>query len=116
MEALKLGPGQSFLNIGSGTGYFSTMAGLMLGPSGRHTLKGYTHKIHRVHVHSKNAISFFIMIKLIHAAHSHTLIYTNTKLVNRFKFDNIDCQSNMRVFEIFPVYHNLTHTITNFAV
>lgn len=31
MEYLALRPGQSFLNIGSGTGYFSTMAGLLLG-------------------------------------------------------------------------------------
>lgn len=34
LEALKLGRGVSFLNVGSGTGYFSTMAGLMIGPYG----------------------------------------------------------------------------------
>nr|XP_002121608.3 protein-L-isoaspartate O-methyltransferase domain-containing protein 1 isoform X2 [Ciona intestinalis] len=34
MEALSLRPGVSFLNIGSGTGYLSTMAGLMLGCNG----------------------------------------------------------------------------------
>ncbi|KAF8781917.1 Protein-L-isoaspartate O-methyltransferase like protein [Argiope bruennichi] len=34
MESLHLGPGMSFLNLGSGTGYLSTMAGLMLGTYG----------------------------------------------------------------------------------
>ena len=34
MESLKLEKGLSFLNLGSGTGYLSTMAGLLLGAHG----------------------------------------------------------------------------------
>ncbi|XP_050435906.1 uncharacterized protein LOC126842794 [Adelges cooleyi] len=34
MECLALKPGNRFLNIGSGIGYFSTVAGLLLGPNG----------------------------------------------------------------------------------
>jgi len=34
LEALKIEPGLSFLNVGSGTGYFSTMVGMLLGPHG----------------------------------------------------------------------------------
>lgn len=33
MEALLLERGQSFLNMGSGTGYLSTMVGLIIGQS-----------------------------------------------------------------------------------
>ena len=34
LEALKIEPKLSFLNIGSGIGYLSTMVGMLLGPRG----------------------------------------------------------------------------------
>ena len=35
LEALKLSPRLSFLKVGSGTGYLSTMAGLLIGAQGQ---------------------------------------------------------------------------------
>lgn len=43
MENLNLVPGMSFLNLGSGTGYLSTMAGLILG---KHFVVNLTCSLH----------------------------------------------------------------------
>ena len=46
LEALKIECGHSFLNVGSGTGYFSTMVGMLTGPYGvNHGIEIYPENI-----------------------------------------------------------------------
>ena len=50
LEALKLERSVSFLNIGSGTGYFSTMAGMLIGPFGiNHGIELYPENVEYAH-------------------------------------------------------------------
>uniref|UniRef100_A0A8C6VC07 Protein-L-isoaspartate (D-aspartate) O-methyltransferase domain containing 2 n=1 Tax=Naja naja TaxID=35670 RepID=A0A8C6VC07_NAJNA len=57
MEALDLQPGLSFLNLGSGTGYLSSMVGLILGPFGiNHGIEFHADVIE----YAKQKLEFFI--------------------------------------------------------
>ena len=50
LEALKIERGHSFLNVGSGTGYFSTMVGMLIGPYGvNHGIEIYPENIEFAH-------------------------------------------------------------------
>ena len=53
-EGLKMGPGMSFLNIGSGTGYLNTLAGLLIG-----TNRSINKKNTRTAEYFRDFLSFF---------------------------------------------------------
>lgn len=59
MEGLQLKPGLSFLNLGSGTGYLSTMVGLILGPYGtNHGIEVYEDVIQYANNKLENFMKF----------------------------------------------------------
>jgi protein-L-isoaspartate(D-aspartate) O-methyltransferase len=91
MEALELRPNQSFLNIGSGTGYLSAMVGLILGSNGvNHNIELHQELIEyareRLHELVKSSVHFddfdFCMPRFVHGnflnldiQHEDTILY-----------------------------------------
>ncbi|XP_054710809.1 protein-L-isoaspartate O-methyltransferase domain-containing protein 2-like [Uloborus diversus] len=90
MEALKLKAGHSFLNLGSGSGYLSTMAGLILGPYGtNHGVELYSEIVDyandklRSFLRSSSAIDEFDFCEPVFHAGNCLLLDSNCQLYDR---------------------------------
>jgi protein-L-isoaspartate O-methyltransferase len=92
MEALEVERGNSFLNIGSGTGYLSTMVGLLLGPYGlNHNIEIHSDVIDyakaRLNEFIKTAVKFdhydFCVPKFLHGNFLNIIVNEDTRLYDR---------------------------------
>lgn len=92
MEALEIKYGNSFLNIGSGTGYISTMIGLMIGPYGvNHNIEIHSDVIDyskaRISEFLKTSVKFdhfdFCMPKFVNGNFLNLILNHDTRLYDR---------------------------------